>query len=299
MPQINTIVQLIISGVLVGGIYSLIAMGFVITYRSARVFNLAYGQFAVLGAFLAWTFIGPPGSPRLPLPLAVFLIIVSAVGLGLLVEFLFFRRMIGRPLFASFMLSLGLLALLHGTIMLVWGPESRVLGATVPKGPLFLGKFVLAREYLWSFGLALVATLGFVYLFRRTRIGLAMRAAYDNQVAARCLGVSARLNSQIAWVICILVATIGGVLIATVNGVSIGLSELVLLVLAVVLVGGLDSLVGCVLGGLILAIGSNFTSYYLSQYLVGVESIVSVSLMLLVLLIRPDGLMGIKMIKRV
>lgn len=299
MDQATILLQLVLSGVLVGSVYSLIAMGFVITYRSAQVFNIAYGQFAVLGAFIAWSFIGSPGQPGVPFPIALLLTLVSVVAFGLAVERLLFRHMMGKPLFATFMLALGLLALLHGVIMIAWGPDIRVLATTVPTGPIRLGSIIVAQEFVWSFILAVVAALAFVVFFRRTRLGLAMRAAYDNQIAARCLGVSAKLNSQIAWVLGALIATLGGVLIAAVNGVSIQLSELVMVVLAVVLVGGLDSLIGCAIGGLVLAIGKNLTSFYLSPYLPGIDSIFSMILILLVLMVRPHGLMGTRPIERV
>jgi len=274
-------------------------MGFVIVYRSSRVFNMAYGQFAVLGAFVAWTFIGSPGAPRMPFPLAIFLTLLFAVAFGLAVERLLFRRMIARPIFSSFIMTLGLLAILNGVIMIVWGPQTVAFAKTFPTGVVNLGDIVLAKEYIWTFGIAMVAIAAFVFFFQRTKLGLAIRAAYDNQVAARCLGVSAKLNSQIAWVLCALIATIGGILIASVQGVSILLSELVMVVLAVVLLGGLDSLVGCMFGGLVLAIGMNMANYYLSPYLGGIGSIFGLILILLVLLIRPSGLFGAKPVERV
>ncbi|MFH1775839.1 MAG: branched-chain amino acid ABC transporter permease [Chloroflexota bacterium] len=299
MAAMTILLQLILSGILVGSVYGLIALGFVITYRSAHVFNIAYGQFAVLGAFLAWTFIGSPNAPRLPLPLALLLTLISAIVFGLAVERLLFRRMIGRPLFATFILTLGLMAILHSAVMTIWGPKTLALATTLPKGPVNLGAIVLSKEYIASFILAVIALIVFVLFFRRTKLGLAMRAAYDNQAAARCLGVSAELNSQIAWVMCTVIATVGGILIASVGGVSMTLSELVMVVLAVVLIGGLDSLIGCIVGGLILAIGQNLAGYYISPYLPGFETIFGMMIILLVLLIRPSGLFGTKPIERV
>jgi len=283
----------------VGGVYSLVAMGFVITYRSAQVFNIAYGQFAVIGAYFAWTFLGSAQEPRLPLPLGLFLTLLCAVAFGLAVEYLLFRRLVGKPLFVGFMVSLGLLAVLHGIVVLVWGQQPRSLATTIPTGPFHVGELVLAREYVWSFVLAVVAAIGFFYFFRRSRLGLAMRAAYDHQVAARLPGVSASLNAQIAWVLCAVIATVGGILLAVTSGVSPLLSNLVLVVLAVVLIGGMDSLVGCVFGGLILAIGTNLTSFYLGPLVSGIESIFGMVVILLVLLVRPAGLMGTRPIERV
>ena len=294
-----TLLQLILSGVLVGSVYGLIAMGFVIVYRSANVFNMAYGQFAVLGAFIAWTFIGSPSAPKMPFPVAFFLTLLVAVALGLAIERLVFRRMIGRPLFSSFILTLGLLAILNSVILIVWGPETVAFAKAFPSGSINLGGIILAKEYIRAFCVSAVAVAAFAFFFQRTKLGLAIRAAYDNQIAARCLGVSARLNSQIAWVLCALFATIGGILIASVQGVSVFLSELVMVVLAVVFLGGLDSLIGCMVGGLVLAIGVNLAGYYLNPYVPGIGSVFGLIVILLVLLIRPSGLFGTKPVERV
>jgi branched-chain amino acid transport system permease protein len=299
MDAMTVFIQLLLPGILVGGVYGLIAMGFVVTYRSAGVFNMAYGQFAIIGAFMAWTFIGSPIAPRLPLPVAYVCTLAAAIVFGLLIERLLFRRMIGKPVFATFMITLGLLALLHSIVMLVWGPKATALATAIPKGPANLGNVVLAQEYIWSFAIAMVISLALVFFFRSTRVGLAMRAAYEDQVASRCLGVSAATNAKIAWSICAVIATIGGILIATVSGISLMLSEMVLLVLAVVLIGGLDSLVGCIFGGMILVIGQNLTSYYLGPLLPGIDGIFSMILILVILLVRPTGLFGIKPIERV
>lgn len=295
----TALLQLVLSGILVGCVLGLIAMGFVITYRSAHVFNMAYGQFAMVGAYTAWTFLGSPGSPRLPLWLGLSLTMLFAIAFGLFVERAFFRRMIGRPLFAPFMLTLGLLAIINALVMLIWGPATLALAPTFPKGPVSLGDITLPQEYVWSFAVAMAVLIAFVFFFRSTRLGLAIRAAYDNQVAARCLGVSARLNSQIAWVISSLLATVGGILIASVQGVSPLLGELALSVLAVTMLGGLDSLVGCIAGGLVLAVGSNLASYYLNPHIQGFSEVFGVILILIVLLIRPAGLFGSRSIDRV
>jgi branched-chain amino acid transport system permease protein len=293
------LLQLILSGLLVGGVYGLIAMGFVIVYRSGRVFNMAYGQFAVLGAFMFWTFIGSPDSPRLNLPLAIFLTILFSIAFGLFIERVIFRRMIGKPVFTSFIITLGLLAILNSIVGIIWGPRTLVFARTIPTGPVNFAGISLSQEYIWTFIIALIIMGAFVFFFHRTKLGLAIRAAYDNQTAARCLGVSATFNSQIAWVLCTLLATMGGVLIATVQGASTLLSELVMVVLVVVLIGGLDSLAGCIVGGLTLAIGENLANYYLSPYVPGIGSIFGVVLILLILLFRPNGIFSAKPVERI
>jgi branched-chain amino acid transport system permease protein len=291
--------QLLISGILVGGIYGLISMGFVTVYRNARVFNIAYGEFAVLGAFLAWTFLGSPSHPRLPLAVGLPLTLLAAVAFGLLVERILFRPMIGKSLLSSFMISLGLLAALYSAVLIFWGPQTLALRPIFPTGTVKLGEIVIQQEYIWSFLVAAVLAAGLTLFFRRTRLGLAMRAAYDNQVVARSLGVSISGSSQIAWSLCSIIATIGGILIATVSGISMFLSELVMVVLVVVLLAGMDSLAGCIVGGLIIAGGQTFAGYYLEQYLPGIQGIFSFVLIVVVLLFRPNGLFGVKPIERV
>ncbi|MBN1190780.1 MAG: branched-chain amino acid ABC transporter permease [Dehalococcoidales bacterium] len=291
--------QLVMSGIMVGALYGLVAMGFVMIYRGTRVFNMAYGQFAVIGAYIAWTFLGSPSAPRLPLPLALFLTFLSSIAFGLLIEHFIFRRMIGRPLFSTFILSLGLWSILYGVALQAWGPEPRVFAYSLPKGPVNLGSVVLAKEYIWSFGLAVIILIAFMFFFQRTKLGLAIRASYDNEVAARCLGVNAGTNSKIFWVLCALLATLGGFVIASARGVSLSLGDLVMVVLAVALMGGLDSLMGCVVGGLILAIGENLAGFYLNSFIPGIGGIFGMILILLVLLTRPRGLFGAKPIERV
>ncbi len=290
---------MVLSGVLVGGIYGLIAMGFVVVYRSGRVFNMAYGQFAVVGAFIAWTFLGSPNALRLPLALGILCTLLFAVAFGLIVERVIFRHMIGKPVFISFIMTLGLLAMLNSLIMIIWGPKTQILVKMVPAGRVDFAGISLSKEYLWTFVIAVVIMGVFMFFFQRTRLGLAIRASYCNQVAARCLGVSAKLNAQIAWVLCTILATMGGILLGMVQGVSTNLSQLVMVVLVVVLMGGMDSIIGCIVGGLILAIGQNLANYYLNSYLPGFDSVFGVILILIILIFRPNGIFGIKPVERV
>jgi branched-chain amino acid transport system permease protein len=295
----RVLLQLILSGVLLGGVYGLIAMGFVVVYRSGRVFNMAYGQFAVVGAFMAWTFLGSPNAPRLPLALGILCTLAFAIAFGLVIERLIFRHMIGKPVFISFIMTLGLLAILNSAVMVIWGPKTLVLARTVPKGTFSFSGISLAQEYVWTFVVAVVIMGAFIFFFQRTRLGLAIRAAYNNQVAARCLGVSSKLNAQIAWILCAILATMGGILIGAVQGVSPSLSQLVMVVLVVVLMGGMDSIIGCIAGGLVLAIGQNLAGYYLGSLVPGIETVFGVILILIILIFRPNGIFGARPVERV
>ena len=126
--------QQVVSGIASGSVFAILALSIVMIYRSTTILNFAQGEMALFGTFIAWTFLGSPQEPRLPLPLALGLTLLAVVAFGLVVERVLFRRMIGRPLFATFILSLGLLAVLHGAVMLAWGPSTRVLAAVQPRG---------------------------------------------------------------------------------------------------------------------------------------------------------------------
>jgi branched-chain amino acid transport system permease protein len=291
--------QLIISGILVGGVYGLIAMGFVTVYRGIRVFNMAYGQFSVLGAYMAWTFLGSNTAPHLPFALGIICTLAFAIVFGLFIEWIVFRRLIGKPIFAGFIITLGLMALINSLVMIIWGPMPKGLQDIVPKGVFNLGSLVISEEYLWTFVIALVIMALFMAFFQKTRLGLAIRASHNNQTAARLLGVSATFNARLAWIFCTVLATLGGILLASVQGVSSSLADLVLVVLVVVLIGGMDSLAGCIAGGLILAIGNNLSSYYLDPLIPGISAIFGVILILLILLLRPNGIFGFKPVERV
>lgn len=291
--------NLLLSGVLVGGVYGMVALGFVLVYKSSRTINIAYGQFALLGAYMAWTFLGSEANPRLPVGLGLFLTLIFAVVFGLVVERVLFRRLLGHELHVGFMLTLGLMGLLDGLVFVIWGFDSKAMASVFPSGTLHLGSMVFRKEYLTSFIAAMVFLACFGYFFRRTKLGLAMRAAVDNPSAAQSVGVSLALNSQIAWVLCSLVATLGGILLATVFGVSHGLSGMVMIALAICIMGGLDSIGGAIAAGLFLGVASNLASYYGESYISGIGSIVPALLILLTLAIRPFGLLGSRPAERI
>jgi branched-chain amino acid transport system permease protein len=291
--------NLVLSGLLIGGVYGMVALGFVVAYKCSRVINIAYGQFAMLGAYVAWTFMGSDISPRLPVGLALFLTFVFAVVFGLVVERVFFRRLLGYELHIGFMLTLGLMGLLDGVTMFTWGFAPQSLVSFLPGGPVHLGSIVLNKQYITSFFVAMVFLGCFLYFFRRTKLGLAMRAAAENQPVAQSLGVSIALNSQVAWVLCSLIATMGGILLATALGVSPGLSGLVMVALAICILGGLDSVGGAIAAGLLLGVASNLASYYGGRLVSGIDTIVPALLIFLTLAIRPFGLFGSRPVERI
>ena len=299
----TTFITLITSGLLVGGVYGMLAQGFVITYKCVGIFNIAYGQFAALGAFMAWTFMGSEAAPRLPVWAALVCTFLFAIAFGLVLERVIFRRALSfEPqmlMLLGFVLSLGLMGLLEGFTMFAWGSQPRPYPDFMPTGPLELGSVVLYKEYIWSCLVAVITLLIFLYLFARTKVGLGLRATSDNQQVAQSVGVNTKQSAQMAWILATIVGTTSGVLLGTVFGVSPGLANLTLVAMAVVILGGVDSFPGAVVGGLILGTSTNLVDHYLESYMSGIGGIWGPICIFLVLMIRPTGLFGARRVERV
>lgn len=304
--------QQFVTGVLNGGTIGLIALGIVLIYKSSEVFNFAHGHLVMLGAFLTWWFAGAAetGSELFNLPLwaAVIAALLVSVGIGLLIERLALRPMTGQPLLAIVLMTLGLAQLLEGLTAILFGvqPKSNFPAPFSPSDVLvipFPGAFgdAIRLKYtlVATFAVAILAALLFIWFFNSTKAGLAMRAASENHEVARSVGINVSRVFGLSWAIAGVIATLGGVLLATLTGVSLNLSTVVLIAFPAILLGGLDSLGGALLGGF--AVG-------LVQALVQASRLIEVRnsteiapylLLLIVLLIRPEGLFGQKRIERV
>jgi branched-chain amino acid transport system permease protein len=310
--------QQIVTGILNGGTLALIALGIVLIYKSSEVFNFAHGQMVMLGAFITWWFAGAAenGSELFNLPLwaAVIGAVVVAVIIGLLIERLTLRPMSGQPLLAIVLMTLGLGQLLEGFSNVAFGVEPRGNFPApfspsdtiqIPIGPfngtsvIFLDRLIIKQALLASFVIALLIAASFILFFQRTRIGLAMRATAENHELARSVGIKASRVFGLSWAIAGIVATLGGVLLATLSGVSSALSLVALVAFPAILLGGLESFAGAIVGGLMIG---------LVQALVQASTVIEVRnsteiapyvLLLIVLFIRPQGLFGQEHIERI
>ncbi|MFO7539709.1 MAG: branched-chain amino acid ABC transporter permease [Chloroflexota bacterium] len=300
------------TGVLNGGIIGLIALGIVLIYKSSEVFNFAQGHMVMWGAYLTWWFAGAEerGTELFNLPLwaAVIMAILAAVLIGLLIERLALRPMTGQPLLSIVLMTLGLSLFMEGLAAISFGiqPKSNF---PAPFGPSevfripFPGAFndviILRYALVASFVVAVVTAVVFILFFRKTRTGLAMRATSENHELARSVGIQVPRIFGLSWAIAGIVATLGGVLLATLTGVNLSLAVVVLVTFPAILLGGLESLPGAVVGGI--AVG-------LSQALVQASTLPAIRhsseiapyvLLLIVLVIRPEGLFGQKRIERI
>ena len=292
------LLQLVTTGLVVGSIYSLVALGFVLIYKSSHVLNFAQGEFLMVGAYLCLTILA---GGRVPLVPAFGLTLLFSVVLGLAIERIVLRPMIGEPVIAMLMVTLGLAAVLRAIVQAFYGTDTKPFPEIFSPKPVHLGPIPVAQGYLWSFFSVLVLLLVFTLFFRYATAGIAMRAvAFDQQVALS-MGISVKRVFALAWSIAAIVSAISGVLLAGIRGGLDGsLAFLGLKVIPVVILGGLDSVLGAVLGGLIIGVCENIFGGYLDPLVGGgVKEVAPFVILVLILMFRPYGLFGTVRIERV
>ncbi|MEW6458531.1 MAG: branched-chain amino acid ABC transporter permease [Bacillota bacterium] len=289
--------QIIITGLVVGAVYALVAFGFVLIYKSSDVINFAQGEFLLVGAYVALSLVV---FYQVPFLAAVALTLTMCVLLGVVVERLVLRPFIGERVISVIMATLGLSLLMRGIIQMIWGTETRVYPAIFPDAPVRLGEVVVSQVYLWSLGVALVLLAVFTVFFKYSSTGIVMRAAADDQAAAQSMGISVKRIIAITWAIAAVVAAIGGVLLGNINGVNPSLAYIGLMVLPVVILGGLDSVPGAIVGGFTIGLLESLAGGYLDPLFGGgVKEVVPFVVLLVVLMVRPYGLFGKEIIERV
>lgn len=298
--------NLLISGIMVGSVYALVALGWVLIYKCSGVLNLAMGELTLIGAYVclslySWFARAIP-HPTTAFVFALVGTLLIGAALGLLTERVFLRKMIGEPVLSVIMVTVGLSFFFKGTVEFIWGTDTRVFTPEVfSKKPIPIwGNIYVDSVYLWSFIAALVLLVVFVSFFKYTRWGLAMQATADDEMAALSLGVSAKLVYALAWAIAFMAAGVGGTLLGNVNGINISVGYLGLLVLPAVVLGGLNSVPGAIVGGIIIGVLQNMADGYLSQFTPGgVKEVAPLAFMVILLLFKPYGLWGWERIERV
>ena len=285
------------TGIMVGGIYALVALGWVLIYKCSGVLNLAMGELTLIGAYVTLTFY----EMGFPFVLAVLCTMVVGIVLGILTERIFLDKLIGEPILTVIMVTVGLSFFFKGMIEFIWGTDTKVFDPPIfPLKPIKVGFIEVSPVYLWSFILAIVLLVVFVAFFKYTRWGLSMQATADDETAALSLGVSARFVYAAAWAIAFISAGVGGALLGNINGVNISVGYLGLLVLPAVVLGGLNSVPGAIVGGIIIGVLQNLSGTYLDQYFPGgVKEIMPFAFMTVFLLFKPYGLWGWERIERV
>ena len=285
------------TGIMVGGIYALIALGWVLIYKCSGVLNLAMGELTLIGAYVSLSFY----SMGIPFLLSLLFSLIIGFILGILTERIFLDRLIGESTLTVIMVTVGLSFFFKGAVELMWGTDTRVFTPPVfPLEPIHIGPLFIGQVYLWSFVAAIFLLCIFVGFFQHTRWGLAMQATADDEMAALSLGVSARFVYATAWSIAFMAAGVGGTLLGNINGLNISVGYLGLLVLPAVVLGGLNSVPGAIMGGIIIGVLQNLAGAYLDKYFPGgVKEIAPFAFMAIFLLFKPYGLWGWERIERV
>ena len=275
--------------------YALVAIGIVLVYKSSSVPNLAQGAMAMLGAYVVLAF----ARHRLPLWLAIPLGVVTMFGVGIAIERFALRRLAGRPIVMILMMTLGLDIFLRAGAMTIWGGTTRPIELGIDDSPLFLGPLLINRAYAVGAAIA-VAMFGLFVMFFRTRMGTVLRAISDDYTAAWSVGISVERGVALSWAMAAVVATVAGVLWGSVQGVDQSLALLLLKCVTVAVLGGLDSIGGALLAGIMLGVVEGVASAYLDPLVGGASrELVDAAMLILTILVRPHGLFGRHDIERV
>lgn len=310
--------QFALTGLLNGGPIALVALGIVLVYKSSEVFNFAYGQQLLIGTMATWWFWSEEGL-GLPLWLAIICAMGVSVILGLLIERLALRPMTGQPLLSIILMTLALSQLLQGLTILIFGAVQRNFPVifdvtdpykvTLPFQHNGVDIIVILRQNLvWSFVIAMLLVLFLWLFFQYTNTGLAMRATAEDHETAQSVGIRVNRVFAISWAIAGVIATAAGILVATASGLDLSLAIVILAAFPAVLLGGLESIPGAVLGGLLIGLSQGLVALPNNDFVFGPEvaqairssaAIVPYVILLIVLLIRPEGIFGQKRIERI
>jgi branched-chain amino acid transport system permease protein len=286
-------VTLAAGGLANGAILALASLGFVIIYKATGVINFAQGQFLLIGAYVIYAGVVTFG---LPWPLAVLVALVVAAALGLGVERLVLRPLVGEQPIAVIMVTIGLAAFLQAVVQIIWGTRPRPFPTFIPRGTLDLGGATIPVDRLVAVAVAAVVLALFTLFFRSSRLGIAMRAVADDQQAALVMGISVRRVFALSWALAAISATIGGALVANIVGISGGLVDYGLAVFPVVMLGGLDSIPGTAIGGAVIGLLITFTAGTIG---LGLQTVIPFVVIALMLMVKPYGLFGQREIERV
>ncbi|MDY6878759.1 MAG: branched-chain amino acid ABC transporter permease [Thermodesulfobacteriota bacterium] len=290
--------QFLFSGIMLGGIYGLIAVGIVLIVKGTKVFNFAHGDLAALGAYLFW---GLLVQAQLNIGLSVVVMLIFAAILAVFLERFILRPMIGQPLLSTIMVTIGVGQIFAGIITLLWPGPGRTFPHIMPSGTFHVGPIALSLEALISFAICIVALICFYFLFQHTNIGLAMRGTAEDHQLAQSGGIQVTRIFAVCWFIGIMLASMGGILIGNLHQVDRpAVAHFVLKSFAVVIFGGLESIVGALIAGIFVGMLEILGAGYLDPLVGGgLGEIIPFVVLLTILLIKPYGLFGYKRIERV
>ncbi len=292
------LLQFIINGLIVGALYGVVAMSFVLIYKASQVVNFAQGEFLLIGAWTCWWLIT---AHQVPFVWAMLLTFVFMVIFGVLLQVVVLRPLIGEPIISVIMVTIGLSIVFQALMKWMFGVFAQPFPPVFKTQQIDIAGVQIQTIYLLSLGISLLLMAGFAIFFKYSKYGLAMRATAFDQQVAQSLGISVKNVFAMAWAISAVVSSVAGIVVGIVNGVSSALSFYGIKVFPAVIVGGLDSILGAVLGGLIIGLLENLSEYVDGQFLHwgNLYEIAPFYVLIIILMIKPYGLFGTKDIERV
>ncbi len=284
--SVQVFAQLTANGITVGAIYALVALGVVLIYKATEVLNFAHGDLLVIAAFSAWGLITVLG---LPFWLALLLTVVFTAAVAYALDAWVIRRIAGQPQFAGVMLTIALAFMIRGLVSMAFGPESRNYATPWSNSTTNIAGLQIADLQLVILGMAMAVTVVLYFFFRHTRLGIAMQAASQNQLAAYLNGVRVKQVNSLVWALAGAIAALAGVLLAPITLVDTTLWLVTLKALAALVLGGFGSIPGAIVGGLLIGLVEQYAGVYMPQ---GTKDIVAYLVLIGVLIFRPHGLLG-------
>lgn len=292
------LIQLLVNGLVVGTLYGVVAMSFVLIYKATQVVNFAQGELLLLGAWICWALMV---KYQAPFYLAMPITMIFMFAFGILIQMVFLRPMIGEPIISVIMVTIALSTVLQAAMKWIFGVNPQ------PFPPIFTSQSVdifslqIQTVYLMSLVVSLAMMAAMAWFFQASKHGLAMRATAFDQQVAQSLGISVKNVFAMSWAISATVSAVAGVVVAVVNGVSAGLSIYGIKVFPAVILGGLDSIGGAVIGGIIVGLLENFAQFIDGEYLHwgNFYEIAPFYVLIIILMIKPYGLFGTKDIERI
>ncbi len=289
--------DLFVNGLMIGSMYALVALGFVLIYKATSVVNFAQGELVMFGGYIAAALVS---LYHLPLAVALPVLLGTMVALGFVLERGVLRPMVGQAVISVVMVTIGLAQVFQGAAAMLWGAQTKNIPLPIPLEPYVIWEIYVSPINLLAALISGAFLVAFAWFFRRSRMGIAMRAVANDQQAAMAVGINVRLVFALSWAIAGLTAAIGGVMWGSMLGVDTQLALIGLKVFPAVILGGLDSVPGAVVGGLIIGGVESVAAGYVDPYVGGgTKDFLPYVLMILALMIRPYGFFGREIIERV
>ena len=294
----DTFLRASVEGILLGGVYALIALGVVVVYKSSKIFNLAHGGILMFLTYFLWWLLDARG---LPLPVALVLLALASALVGLGIDRFLMRPLIGQGELITFILTLALgFSIIHGVAVLIWGGSPEVMPDIFPSSTITIGNITVSYTLLFSFVVATAMFLAFVYYFRYTKSGLAMRCVSEDQLVSQSLGINVKRICAVAWIVGCLSAAVSGMLLGSMFAVDSTIGGFAIMrALPVLLLGGIESVTGAYIGALIIGLTESLAGTYIDPHVSGFRELLPYILMVAVLILRPHGLFGLRGIRRI